>query len=117
MPKKDWTDLLVRQLTDAEKDKLEQVGNLNTNKVLHIPNIIGGKKLHIETILNYLNYVGDRDGRKPINFIVMTVEQFESDDQRHYLVRHWSKLSGVAIVQFVRTHFLSVFLLLLIQNT
>ena len=95
-----WTDLLVRHLTDDEKEELEKVGNMKAYKVLNIPNIIKGKRMYTETILNYLNCVGDRDRRIPINFIAMTVDQFESENNRDYLVRHWKQLAGVGCIQY-----------------
>jgi hypothetical protein len=110
MPK-DWKDLLAIQLTDDDKDELEEKGNMRSYKP-YIQYIIHGKKMHMEGIITYLNFVGDRDKRKTNTFKAMTLDEFESEYYRkNNLFERWEKLSGIAIVQNVRNrHFLSVFI-------
>ena len=115
-----WSDLLVNQLTDEEKEDLKEAGNRRKYKWLGIPNIIGGRVLCKTTILNYLNYenfVGDCDKKIPINFVAVDIDMFEDDGNREWFVKHWDKLGGVAIVQWVRKHFVSVFFSPLRENT
>ena len=105
---KKWSELLLRQLSDEEKDKIKQAGNMpKYNQTLYISNIIGGDRLNIRSITCYLNYVGNRDKRK-VTFLAVTLEEFENEKDK--LSRRWEKLSGVAVVKCINnTTFQSVY--------